>query len=200
MKKILFVFVLILLGSSGCSNSCDSAKADVIKYMNQYLNAIYQGKMGASVPGGVEALQALEVAKKACNKPDLTIEEIVNPEIAKAKAQLQQQFDTLAQGQVNQNKADLNDDRGDWQIALATFGNSQQAKDRTTELSKELNSLNIIKTRPAEASKGYYVVVSDIIYPSKRAALDAAAQLEQKFSNAGTRLDVNPIKSSDIKK
>jgi hypothetical protein len=40
----------------------------------------------------VEALEALEIAKKACNRPDLTVEEILSPEIAKLKAQGQQQF------------------------------------------------------------------------------------------------------------
>jgi outer membrane murein-binding lipoprotein Lpp len=91
MKKISFIFLSVLL-ISGCSNSCDSAKANVAKYLNQYMNAIYQGQSGASVPGGVEALQALEVAKKDCNRPYLKVEEILNPEIAKLKAQSQQQL------------------------------------------------------------------------------------------------------------
>jgi hypothetical protein len=200
MKKFVFLFISLyaLIGLSACSNSCDSAKADVIKYMNQYLNAIYQGKMGASVPGGVETLQALEVAKKVCNRPDLTVEEIVNPEIAKLKAQTQQQFNQLAQGQNTQNKSDSGEDLGNWKIALATFGNTQQARERTIELSNELNALNIIKTRPAEASRGYFIVVSDTIYSSKSAALDAAAALEQKFAKTGIRLDINPIKSNEI--
>jgi len=73
-------FLGLMLLLSGCSNGCDSAKADVIKHTNQYMNAIYQGQTGASVPGGAEAIAALEIAKKACNKPDLSIEEIVKPQ------------------------------------------------------------------------------------------------------------------------
>ena len=63
-------------------NSCSDAKADVIKYMQIYANALYQGKQGMSVPGAAEAIAALEIAKKACNKPDLTVEEIINPQTA----------------------------------------------------------------------------------------------------------------------
>ena len=74
---ISVTFVVLILLSSGCSDSCDTAKADVIKYTNQYMNAINQGQTGASVPGGAEAVAALEIAKKACNKLSLTIEEIV---------------------------------------------------------------------------------------------------------------------------
>ena len=62
---------------SGCSNSCESAKQDVIKYTEQYLQAIYNGQLGATVPGGSEAIAALAKAKIACNKPDLTVEEII---------------------------------------------------------------------------------------------------------------------------
>jgi len=101
MKKFSFIFLSVLL-ISGCSNSCDSAKANVAKYLNQYLNAIYQGQSGASVPGGAEALQALEVAKKACNRPDLTIEEMLNSEMAKIKAQVQQ---PIARAQLTDSQA-----------------------------------------------------------------------------------------------
>jgi hypothetical protein len=109
MKKIilisLFAFVI-----SGCSNSCDNAKATTAKYLKQYMNALYQGQTGASVPGGVEALEALEVAKKACNRPDLTVEEILNPEIAKLKAQGQQQFSQSPSPQAppQSNRCDVN--------------------------------------------------------------------------------------------
>jgi hypothetical protein len=89
MKKIIFI-VLVAVTASGCSNSCDNAKANVAKYLNQYMNSIYKGNIGASAPGGAEALEALEIAKRACNRPDLTVEEILNPEIAKLKAQGQQ--------------------------------------------------------------------------------------------------------------
>jgi hypothetical protein len=89
MKKIIFI-LLVAVTASGCSNSCDNAKANVAKYLNQYMNSIYKGNIGASAPGGAEALEALEIAKRACNRPDLTVEEILNPEIAKLKAQGQQ--------------------------------------------------------------------------------------------------------------
>ena len=73
LKAILFSLVLLLMG---CTDSCENAKSRVAKYMKQYLNAIYKGANGASVPGGAEAIQALEIAKIKCNKPDLTIENI----------------------------------------------------------------------------------------------------------------------------
>lgn len=75
-------------------NSCSDAKADVIKYMQIYANALYQGKQGMSVPGAAEAIAALEIAKKACNKPDLTVEEIINPQAASPKSQPTQQNNT----------------------------------------------------------------------------------------------------------
>lgn len=77
-------------------NSCSDAKADVIKYMQIYANALYQGKQGMSVPGASEAIAALEIAKKACNKPDLTVEEILNPQAATPKSQPTQQSNTQA--------------------------------------------------------------------------------------------------------
>jgi hypothetical protein len=72
---ITFIGIFFLL--SGCSNSCESAKQEVIKYTEQYLQAIYNGKQGASVPGGSEAIAALAKAKIACNRSDLTVEEII---------------------------------------------------------------------------------------------------------------------------
>ena len=90
------------------------------------------------------------------------------------------------------------DDGSDWKIALASFGSSPEAKERTIELSKELNALNIVNTRPAKASSGYYMVVSDTVYTSENVASDTALQLEQKFSKAGIRLDANAKKSSEI--
>lgn len=199
MKKIVLIS-LIAVTVSGCSNSCDNAKANVAKYLNQYMNSIYKGNIGASAPGGAEALEALEIAKKACNRPDLTVEEILNPEIAKLKAQGQQiqQQSALGGSGVSSHSKDLNGG-GEWRIALATFGASPQAKDRTIELSKELNVLKIVNTRPAEASKGYFIVISDSSYSSEKVALDEALQLEQKFSKAGIRLDVIPMKNSEIK-
>ena len=89
MKKIIFI-ALIAVTVSGCSNGCDDAKANLAKYLNQMMNSAYKGNLGASAPGGAEALEALEIAKKACNRPDLTVEEILNPEIAKLKAQFPQ--------------------------------------------------------------------------------------------------------------
>jgi len=59
-----------------CIN-CNSAKADVIRYHSQYMNGILNGLRGASVPGGSEGIQALKIAKEACNRPDLTLEEIL---------------------------------------------------------------------------------------------------------------------------
>ncbi len=88
MKRIALV-ALITFATSGCSNNCDSARADVAKYVDQYLNSLYRGNTGASAPGGVEALQALEVAKRACNKPELTMEEFVAAGIARFKARNQ---------------------------------------------------------------------------------------------------------------
>ena len=78
------VGVIVIIGGYFAlqKNSCSDAKADVIKYMQIYANALYQGKQGMSVPGATEAIAALEIAKKACNKPDLTVEEIISPQTA----------------------------------------------------------------------------------------------------------------------
>ena len=89
-KKIiaLVVGVIVIIGGYFVfeKNSCSGAKADVIKYMQVYANALYQGKQGMSVPGAAETIAALEVAKKACNKPDLTVEEIINPQTTSSKS------------------------------------------------------------------------------------------------------------------
>jgi hypothetical protein len=77
-KKISACFIIwIIIGISGCSNSCSNAKADVVKFTTQYMNGLYQGKLGASVPGGAESIEALEMARKVCNKPNLTVQEIL---------------------------------------------------------------------------------------------------------------------------
>lgn len=102
-------------------------------------------------------------------------------------------------GIQNNSSQSLPDEDGSWKIALASFGTSPEAKQRTIELSKELNSLNIIHTRPAVATEGYFMVVSDKIYTSKNKAQEAGRQLEEKFSRVGIRLDVNPKKSSQIR-
>ena len=88
MKRIALL-ALITFATSGCSNNCDSARADVAKYVDQYLDSLYRGNTGASAPGGVEALQALEVAKRACNRPELTMEEFAAAGIARFKARHQ---------------------------------------------------------------------------------------------------------------
>ncbi len=80
MRKILFYLsALSIAAASGCSSGdpCENAKAEVVKYFGQYMNAILQGQKGAAVPGGAESVAALEVAKQKCGKPNLTIEEIV---------------------------------------------------------------------------------------------------------------------------
>ncbi len=80
MKKILFYpLSFVVAAIAGCSNTdpCESAKAEVVKYFSQYMNAMLQGQKGASVPGGAESAAALEVAKQKCGKPNLTIEEIM---------------------------------------------------------------------------------------------------------------------------
>ena len=41
------------------------------------MKSIYEGKVGASVPGGAESLAALAIAQKNCGKPNLTIQEIL---------------------------------------------------------------------------------------------------------------------------
>ena len=46
------------------ANDCQSAKDDVQKYANIYLNAILQGQKGASVDGGSETISALQIAQK----------------------------------------------------------------------------------------------------------------------------------------
>jgi hypothetical protein len=80
MKKTIYViFGLLTLFISGCSdaNSCEGAKTEVLKYYKQYMKSIYEGKLGASVPGGAESLAALAIAQKNCGKPDLTIEDVL---------------------------------------------------------------------------------------------------------------------------
>lgn len=73
-KIFITIFFLELIS---CGNNCENAKSNVAKYMKQYINAIYKGASGASVAGGAEAMEALEIAKIKCNKPDLTIENII---------------------------------------------------------------------------------------------------------------------------
>ena len=78
MKNLTFITLIgVFFLLSGCSNSCESAKQEVIKYTEQYLQAIYNGQLGASVPGGSESIAALAKSKIACNRPDLTVEEII---------------------------------------------------------------------------------------------------------------------------
>ena len=78
MKNLTLITLMgCVLLLSGCSNSCKGAKQEVIKYTEQYLQAIYKGQLGATVPGGSEAIAALAQAKIACNRPDLTVEEII---------------------------------------------------------------------------------------------------------------------------
>ena len=78
VKNLTFITLIgIFFLLSGCSNSCESAKQEVIKYTEKYLQAIYNGKQGASIPGASESIAALEKAKIACNRPDLTVEEII---------------------------------------------------------------------------------------------------------------------------
>ena len=85
-KKIIVIVVGVIVIIGGYfalqKNSCGDAKADVIRWMNVYTTSLYQGKQGMSVPGASETIAALEIAKKACNKPDLTVEEIINPQAA----------------------------------------------------------------------------------------------------------------------
>ena len=75
MFKVILISLFFLL--IGCADTCENAKSNVAKYMKQYMNAIYNGANGASVAGGAEAIAALEIAKIKCNKPDLTIENII---------------------------------------------------------------------------------------------------------------------------
>lgn len=75
MYKILFIIISLTFGLVGCANDCQSAKDDVQKYANIYLNAILQGQKGASVDGGSEAISALQIAQKKCNDPNLKIED-----------------------------------------------------------------------------------------------------------------------------
>jgi uncharacterized protein YecT (DUF1311 family) len=88
-KKIIAIVVGVIVIIGGYfalqKNSCSDAKADVIRWMNVYTTSLYQGKQGMSVPGAAEAITALEIAKKACNKPDLTVEEIINPQATSSK-------------------------------------------------------------------------------------------------------------------
>jgi hypothetical protein len=41
------------------------------------MKSIYEGKIGASAPGGAESLAALSIAQKNCGKPDLTIQDVL---------------------------------------------------------------------------------------------------------------------------
>ncbi len=72
---------------SACSNNCESAKADVAKYMTQYVTALSRGEKGASISGGVEAITSLDRAKSACHNPNLTIEIILEEYSNKLLAQ-----------------------------------------------------------------------------------------------------------------
>jgi hypothetical protein len=94
----ILVGVIVIIGGYFAlqKNNCSDAKADVIKYMQVYANALYQGKQGMSVPGAAEAIAALEIAKKACNKPDLTVEEILNPQAVAPKSQPPQSSNSQA--------------------------------------------------------------------------------------------------------
>ena len=80
MKNFIFIlFGLCISIITGCSdaNSCEGAKSEVLKHYKQYMKSIYEGKVGASVPGGAESLGALIIAQKNCAKPDLTIQDIL---------------------------------------------------------------------------------------------------------------------------
>lgn len=79
MKNFLYSATFVAVVLAGCSSAdpCESAKAEVVKYFSQYMNAMLQGQKGASVPGGAESAAALEVAKQKCGKPNLTIEEVI---------------------------------------------------------------------------------------------------------------------------
>lgn len=80
MKRILvYPLSFAVLAMAGCFNAdpCESAKAEVVKYFGQYMNAMLQGQKGASVPGGAESIAALEEAKKKCGNPNLTFEEVI---------------------------------------------------------------------------------------------------------------------------
>ncbi len=80
MKKIFFYplsFAVVVMAGCSSADPCESAKAEVVKYFNQYMNSMLQGQKGASVPGGAESAAALEVAKQKCGKPNLTIEEVI---------------------------------------------------------------------------------------------------------------------------
>jgi hypothetical protein len=74
MFKIIFI-ISLTFAFAGCANDCQSAKDDVQKYANIYLNALLQGHKGASVEGGSEAISALQIAQKKCNDPNLKIED-----------------------------------------------------------------------------------------------------------------------------
>lgn len=80
MNKLSFIiFGLVITIIAGCSdaNSCEGAKAEVLKYYKQYMKSISEGKIGASTPGGSESLAALMIAQKNCAKPDLTIQDVL---------------------------------------------------------------------------------------------------------------------------
>ena len=81
MNKLTLVALSFIVSIiSGCSdaNSCEGAKAEVVKYMNQYMKSLMDGKTGLSAPGGGESLAALAIAQKNCNNPNLTVKEILN--------------------------------------------------------------------------------------------------------------------------
>ena len=80
MKQIFFYLLsFIVAAMAGCSTAdpCETAKSEVVKYFDQYMNAMLQGQKGASVAGGAESVAALEVAKQKCGNPNLTLESII---------------------------------------------------------------------------------------------------------------------------
>ena len=80
MSKLTLVSLSFIVSIiSGCSdaNSCEGAKTEFLKYYKQYMKSIYEGKIGASAPGGAESLAALSIAQKNCGKPDLTIQDVL---------------------------------------------------------------------------------------------------------------------------
>ena len=72
-----FSFFVLIISACSDANSCEGAKTEFLKYYKQYMKSIYEGKVGASVPGGAESLAALAIAQKNCGKPNLTIQEIL---------------------------------------------------------------------------------------------------------------------------
>lgn len=76
MSKLIYPFIFMVVGCS-TADPCETAKSEVVKYFNQYMNAMLQGQKGASVAGGSESVAALEVAKQKCGNPNLTLESII---------------------------------------------------------------------------------------------------------------------------